>query len=60
MVVVPLLLLTTLLLLAVGLLALLALVAVALMVGLFAWLVRAPLGAVSGKNRPPTRRPPGA
>jgi hypothetical protein len=58
-VVVPLLLLATLLILAVGLLALLALVATAFLVSFFVLLVRAPLAAIRRRSGP-ARRPPGA
>jgi membrane glycosyltransferase len=58
--VVPLLLLATLLILAVGLLALLALVTVTLVVAFFVLLIGAPLAAIRGKNGPPASRPPGA
>jgi hypothetical protein len=59
-VVVPLLLLAALLILAVGLLALLAFVAIALVVAAFTLLVGAPLGAIRRRSSAPARRPPGA
>jgi hypothetical protein len=59
-VIVPILLLATLLILAAGLLALIALVAGALVVALFVLIIRAPLAAIRGRSSLQGRRPPQA